>query len=153
MSNTGLDVFDKTLQITNHWFNEIMEEVGPNRQVAWKVLNAVLHKLRDRLTVDLAAHLGAQLPMLVRGAYYDQYEPSRQPERWSSMQEFIAEVNQAMSGIRPTDPRLAIAAVFGVLSRHLAEGQIVTVRDSLPKAVRSAWEELDARREAAAAEA
>jgi len=153
MSNTGLDVFDKTLQTTNGWLNEIMEEVGPDRHVAWRVLTAVLHKLRDRLTVDLAAHLGAQLPMLVRGAYYDQYEPSRQPERWSSVDEFLAEVNQAMSGTRPIDPQLAIIAVFGVLSRHLPKGQIVKVREALPKAVRSVWEELDARREAATAEA
>ena len=40
MSATGLDVFDKTLQTTN---NEIMAKLGPDRQVAWHVLGAVLH--------------------------------------------------------------------------------------------------------------
>ena len=77
MSANGLDVFDKTLQTTNIWLNEIMERVGPDRQVAWKVLATVLHKLRDRLPVELAAHLGAQLPLLVRGVYYDRFEPRR----------------------------------------------------------------------------
>ncbi|TMJ79725.1 MAG: DUF2267 domain-containing protein, partial [Alphaproteobacteria bacterium] len=49
MSATGLDVFDKTLQTTNIWLDEIMGKLGPDRQVAWHVLSAVLHALRDRL--------------------------------------------------------------------------------------------------------
>ena len=42
MSATGLEVFDKTLQATNIWLGEIMERLGPDRQVAWKVLSTVL---------------------------------------------------------------------------------------------------------------
>ena len=79
MSATGLDVFDKTVQITNIWLNEIMEDIGPDRRLAWKVLSVVLRKIRDRVPVELAAHLGAELPLLVRGAYYDQFEPAKQP--------------------------------------------------------------------------
>jgi uncharacterized protein (DUF2267 family) len=71
MSATGLDVFDKTLQTTNSWLDEFSEALGPDRKLAWKVLSVVLHKLRDRMPVELAAHLGAELPLLVRGAYYD----------------------------------------------------------------------------------
>src|SRR6266540_3290801 len=78
MSATGLDVFDKTLQTTHTWLDEIMRTVGPDRQVAWHVLGAVLRVLRDRLPVGLAAHLGAQLPILVRGVYYDQWRGSEQ---------------------------------------------------------------------------
>src|SRR5947199_2623978 len=70
MSATGLDVFDKTLQTTNSWLDEISQTLGPDRKLAWKVLSIVLHKLRDRIPVDLSAHLGAELPLLVRGTYY-----------------------------------------------------------------------------------
>lgn len=42
MGTTGLDVFDKTLQTTNIWPDEIMEAVGPDRGLAWHVLGAVL---------------------------------------------------------------------------------------------------------------
>lgn len=49
MSATGLDVFDKTLQTTNIWLGEIMEHHGPDRKVAWHILNVVLRALRDRL--------------------------------------------------------------------------------------------------------
>jgi uncharacterized protein (DUF2267 family) len=145
MSATGLDVFDKTLQITNIWLNEIMERLGPDRQVAWKVLSTVLHKLRDRLPADHSAHLGAQLPLLVRGAYYDQYEPGRQPSGCKTAEEFTAEVAEWLSDIRPVDPDEAIRTVFDLLSRHVSEGQIDKVRGALPKGMRMLWESADAR--------
>ncbi len=46
MSANGLEVFDKTIQTTNIWLNEIMEQIGPDRHVAWKVLSAVLQAAR-----------------------------------------------------------------------------------------------------------
>lgn len=145
MSATGLDVFDKTLQTTNIWLNEIMERLGPDRQVAWKALSIVLHKLRDRLPIELAAHLGAQLPLLVRGVYYDQFEPAKLPTDCNTPEEFTEEVAKWMSDIRPVDPQEAIAAVFGVLSRHLSEGQVAKVRGALPKGIRMLWDGADAK--------
>lgn len=145
MSATGLDVFDKTLQTTNIWLNEIMDRIGPDRQVAWKVLSTVLHKLRDRLPIELSAHLGAQLPLLVRGAYYDQFEPAKMPSDCRSPEEFTAEVAEWLSDIRPVDPEEAIAAVFAVLSRHLSDGQVAKVRNALPKGIRMLWDGADAK--------
>jgi uncharacterized protein (DUF2267 family) len=145
MSATGLEVFDKTLQTTNIWLNEIMDRLGPDRQLAWKVLSVVLHKLRDRLPLELSAHLGAQLPLLVRGIYYDQFEPGRIPADCRSPEEFTEEVAEWLSDARPVDPADAIAAVFGVLERHLSEGQVAKVRGALPKGIRMLWDGADAR--------
>jgi uncharacterized protein (DUF2267 family) len=139
MSANGLEVFDRTLETTHVWLNEICNDLGPDKQVAWKVLSTVLHKLRDRLTLNLAAHLGAQLPLLVRGVYYDQFEPGKMPSEFRSREEFIAEVAEWLSDTRPVDPEEAIRSVFRVLSRHISEGQINTVRDALPKSVRQMW--------------
>jgi len=61
MSATGLEVFDKTVQTTNTWLKEIMEVTGPDRRRAYRVLAAVLHALRDRLTVDEAAQLARSM--------------------------------------------------------------------------------------------
>lgn len=139
MSALGLDVFDRTFQVTNIWLDEIMEQLGPDRQIAWKVLSIVLHKLRDLLQPDLAAHLGAQLPLLVRGVYYDLYEPSKLPSGLRSREEFVSEVEKRLSDVRPVDPVLAVQAVLGVLSRHLSAGQIAKVREALPASTRSLW--------------
>jgi uncharacterized protein (DUF2267 family) len=139
MSATGLDVFDKTVQTTNIWLDEIVESIGPDRHFAWKVLSTVLHKLRDRLQPDLSAHLGAQLPLLVRGAYYDLYEPAKQPSEVAKGDEFVEEVANWLSDARAVDPKDAIAAVFRVLDRHVSAGEIAKVRAALPKSIRDLW--------------
>ena len=145
MSANGLEVFDKTLQTTHVWLNEIMDRIGPDRQTAWKALSSVLHALRDRLPVDLAAHLGSQLPLLVRGAFYDQFQPARQPNDCDTPEEFAGVVAAAMSDVRPVDPEEAIAAVFATLERHVSEGQLVKVRLALPRGIRMMWDGVDQR--------
>src|SRR5947207_3757911 len=131
MSATGLDVFDRTLQSTNIWLGEIAAILDANRQVAWKVLSVVLHKLRDRLPLELSAHLSAELPLLVRGVYYDQFEPATQPADWDC-EAFFVEVSRWLSDIRPVDPKDAVRTVFALLSRHVPDGQIEKVKRALP---------------------
>ncbi|HEY9233586.1 MULTISPECIES: DUF2267 domain-containing protein [Phenylobacterium] len=139
MSANGLEVFDRTLHTTNSWLKEISDDLEIDRHAAWKVLSVVLHKLRDRLPVDLSAHLGSQLPLLVRGVYYDQYQPARQPSRCHGVEDFTEEVGEWLTDATAIDPDRAIRSVFGVLSRHLTAGQVAKVRDNLPKSLRQAW--------------
>jgi uncharacterized protein (DUF2267 family) len=137
MSYTGLDVFDKTLQTTHIWLNELCDEIGPDHQLAWRVLGAVLRAVRDRLPVDLAAHLGSQLPLLVRGAYYDGFRPSDLPDRLRTLDEFLQVVGLEVS--RPVNLNVATRAVFRILSRHVSQGQIDKIRHSLPEELRAIW--------------
>jgi uncharacterized protein (DUF2267 family) len=141
MSASGLDVFDKTLQTTHIWLDELMgdQAIGPDRHLAWHVLGAVLRAVRNRIPVDLAAHLGAQLPLLVRGAYYDQFRPADQPERLRSLDEFLERVGAELATTRPVNVRDATRAVFLVISRHVDRGQVATVRQSLPEEVLALW--------------
>ncbi len=139
MSATGLEVFDKTLQSTNIWLDEIMTELGPDRQLAWHVLGAVLRALRDRLPLGLAAHLGSQLPILIRGTYYDQWTPSDKPLQTRSRDEFLDQVGQGLWNVRPVNVQKAVQVVFRTISNHVTAGQVRKVRDSLPKDVASLW--------------
>lgn len=139
MSAHGLEVFDRTLETTHIWLNEICSELGPDKHVAWKVLSVVLHKLRDRLPLPLAAHLGAQLPLLIRGVYYDQFEPGRPASERRTPDGFIAEVAEALSDSRPVNSEQAIRCVFGMLSRHISEGQVRKICDALPHGLRQLW--------------
>jgi uncharacterized protein (DUF2267 family) len=140
MSATGLDVFEKTLQTTHIWLGEIMEQHGPDRKVAWHILTVVLRVLRDRLPPEIAAHLGAELPLIVRGAYYDQYRPNHPPDKGTrSLDEFLARIAEGMKDTRPVDPADAARSVFRVLARHVDLGQTAKVRDTLPKEIQSLW--------------
>ena len=69
MSANGLETFDRSIHATNLWLKEISKEIGADRRMAWRALGVVLRALRDRLTVEDAAHLAAQLPLVVRGAF------------------------------------------------------------------------------------
>jgi uncharacterized protein (DUF2267 family) len=140
MSATGLDVFDKTLQTTNRWLGEIESTVGPDRQIAWHVLGAVLRTLRDRLTIGLAAHLGAQLPLIVHGLYYDEFQPAQLPATQRSADEFLGQVSRGLTGIRPVNVVDATKAVFGVLNHYVDPNEIAKVRDALPEEIRRLWE-------------
>lgn len=139
MSNTGLEVFDRTLQTTHIWLDEIIADLGPSRPLAWHVLNAVLRSIRDRLPTELVAHFGAQLPLLVRGGYYDQWSPGRTVERSRDYASFLAQIDDSLSNSRPVNSADAAMMVFRVLSRHLTPGQIHKVQGALPEPIREHW--------------
>jgi len=139
MSTTGLDVFDKTVQTTNIWLDEIMAAMGPDRHVAWHILGAALHALRDRLPLDEAAHLGAQLPLLVRGLYYDQWHSPSTIHKERRQEEFLARVADRLKDTRPVNTREAVRTVFRVLATHIARGQADKVAATLPAEIRALW--------------
>jgi uncharacterized protein (DUF2267 family) len=141
MSMTGLEVFDRTMHTTNVWLNEIAEDLGPDRNHAWHVLGGVLRCLRDQLPAELAAHLAAQLPLLVRGTFYDAWNPSAADRRAKSDTEFLAKLADRLEGTRPTNAEQAARAVFAVLSRNVDREQIVKVRNALSEKVRRLWPE------------
>jgi uncharacterized protein (DUF2267 family) len=129
MSATGLEVFDQTLQKTNIWLKEIMEDLGPDRQRAYQALRAVLHSVRDRLTVEEAAHLSAQLPLLVRGIYFEGWHPAGKPNKDRSIDEFLEHVRERLGGIEPINAETAARSVFRVLQQNVTESEIAHVRD------------------------
>ncbi|WP_431303064.1 DUF2267 domain-containing protein [Sediminicoccus sp. BL-A-41-H5] len=137
MAATGLEVWDKSIQTTNIWLDEIMEEVGPNRQAAWHALGAVLRTLRDRLPIEVAVHLGAQLPLLVRGAYFEQWHlaPHAVPVR--DIEDFLDLLSRHL-GQTHKDPATITASVFRTLSQHVDDGQIAKVLSVLPASIRTA---------------
>jgi uncharacterized protein (DUF2267 family) len=75
---------------------------------------------------------------LVRGVYYDQFEPAKQPTDWDSAG-FISEVSHWLSDVRPVDAEDAVQTVFALLSRHLPPGQVEKIRQSLPQDLRAVW--------------
>jgi len=139
MSANGLKVFDRTLQITHIWLDEIIEDLGTDRQTAWRVLGAVLRALRDRLPPGLSAHLSAELPLLVRGAYFEQWRPGEETLKLRSLAEFLERVSTGLAHGKPIGSLDATRAVFAVLGRHLDPGQVEKVSHALPGDLRAFW--------------
>lgn len=137
MSQTGYPTFDRTLQETHDWLNEICETVGPDRQRAYHALRAVLFALRDRILTEEAFDLSAQLPLLVRGIFWESYRPVDKPDRYRSREEFLGKVSEGLGLQQPMAPEDCARAVFGVLAKHVRPGEVEQVRQALPEDVRS----------------
>jgi len=140
MSQTGLAQFDSTLQTTNIWLREVMESLEwEDRHRAYQALRAVLHALRDRLTVDEVVTLGAQLPMLVRGCYYEGWHLADKPLKERKKEAFLAHVAEAFRDSPEVDPEKVTRAVFQVLARHVTTGEIEGIKHCLPAELRLLW--------------
>lgn len=140
MSMTGLSSVDRTIHHTNEWLKEITEAMGwGDRHRSYRLLRATLQALRDWLGVDEAAHLGAQLPTLVRGIYYEGWHPAGTPVEARRKADFLARIDKAFE----TDPidgvEDAVGIVFKTLSRHVSAGEIEDVRKALPADLRALW--------------
>jgi uncharacterized protein (DUF2267 family) len=139
MSTTGLEVFDSTIQKTHIWLKDLMGILdSTDRHKAYLVLRATLHALRDRLTIEETAQLAAQLPMLIRGFYYEGWDPTGKPLKERHLDEFLAGISQELrpSGI---EAETAARAVFLLLSNRITEGEIEDVEHVLPRQIRDLW--------------
>ena len=142
MSKTGLPVFDETLHITNTWLHEIASRLAwEDRHKAYRLLRVSLHTLRDRLPVTAAAKLAAQLPLLVRGIFYEGWRPATVPHKVRSRDEFLADVREAFSDDPDFDAEAAFRELVAVMSMHVSEGEMEDVRNAMPSAIRRLWED------------
>lgn len=148
MSLTTISPIERTVHTTNAWLQELTEELGlEDRAQAYHVLRCVLHALRDRLSVAEAVDLGAQLPMLIRGMYYEGWTPNAKPVKERKREEFLAHISAALRKEPGTYPESVAWGVFKVIERHVSAGEIRDIQSILPAEIRSLWPQLDARHE------
>lgn len=140
MTTTTITAFESTVQTTNEWLHTLNGQLGrDDPQQAYRVLRAVLMALRDRLTVEEATDLGAQLPLLVRGVYYEGWNPRKNPTRERSKEAFLSHVGENLADLADGDPEQATRAVFQLLVEHITDGEVEHVKANLPSDVRALW--------------
>jgi uncharacterized protein (DUF2267 family) len=136
------EVFGTTLQKTNLWVKEISDLLHwDDHHKAYHGLRAVLHVLRDRLPVPEAAHLGAQLPMLVRGFYYDNWKPAATPTKIKTAPEFYDAVRENFAADRNVNPMRLTEAVLMVLVANISSGELKKLLGIFPPELRGIWPE------------
>jgi uncharacterized protein (DUF2267 family) len=141
MSNVISEVFDASLQKTQVWFNDLMAELDwedqPHR--AYLALRTVLHALRDRLTVEEALQLSAQLPMLIRGFYFEGWNLKGKPRKERHKEDFFEHIENAFKRDPSVSPRLVTRAVFQVLTKQVSAGEIEDLNHIMPKDLQELW--------------
>jgi uncharacterized protein (DUF2267 family) len=136
MSEQGLETIESTTQKTHEWIARIAEALHMEKRDAYKSLRAVLQTLRDRLPVDLAVHFGAQLPMLIRGLYYEGWDPAKVPIKMLR-EEFLTVVQANIVADRVIDPVETVQNVLAVVASHIGDGELTKVMQSFPRDMQS----------------
>lgn len=139
MSAQGLEVIDHSVQLTHEWINELRERLGwASSRDALRLLRLTLAQVRDHLGHEEVAQLSAQMPLLIRGMFFEGWRPAQTPLRDRSADHFISAI---AAGLGDAQWRGAedITAVFRTLDNHISRGEIADVKANLPRAVRDLW--------------
>ncbi|MDB5166602.1 MAG: hypothetical protein JWM37_674 [Candidatus Saccharibacteria bacterium] len=135
MSDTSYTIFSTTFDKTNHVLQTIEQSYGwpkERREQSYDALRAVLHAMRDRLTVAEAADFAAQLPMLIRGIYYEGWNPSKVPLKMDR-EEFLRRVQQNFPYEIEGGMDKLVPTVLTALKEFVSEGEFDDIRSILPK--------------------
>lgn len=140
MSATGLQVFDTTIQETNRWLGSLLEKIGgDDRHRAYLVLRAGLHTLRDRMEILAVPNFAAQLPMLLRGVFYEGWQPAGSPSKERHIPAFLDHFCGQLPAGMTLNADQAVRAVFSVISEMIDAGEVAKIIKSLPQDLRELW--------------
>ena len=136
---TGLRSLDHSLETTICWIKELQESLDlADQQQAYSILRAVMHTLRDRLSVNEAAEFAAQLPMVLQGLYYHEWNPSATPEKIRSKADFLIRIREKLTEDYAMEE--IVRAVFCLIKNKISEGEIEDVKANLPSEIKQLWE-------------
>jgi len=141
MSKQTVPVLETTMQKAHLWFKDLTALMGwEDQQLAYLALRAVLHALRDRLPIEVAAKLGAQLPILIRGIYYEGWVPAHVPFNVRHLEDFLELITSYLGNdLLIPDVELITKNVLKVMASHLSEGEMDHLKKVLPKSIASLW--------------
>jgi uncharacterized protein (DUF2267 family) len=135
------NIIGRSVEAARRWYDDLATELGrDDRQYAARALRAVLHALRDRLSVGEGAQLAAQLPTLIRGIYYEQWKPGAVPHLAHDVDEFLEHVAREGRMAGETEASHAVAAVACLLRHHVSQGELDDVLAVLPAKLRPLFE-------------
>jgi len=141
MVKSRFSSIDKSTQKTKEWLHDVQDELGwEDENDVYIAFKSVIQTLRDRLPVDEAIEFGDELPMVMKGIYYDGYSPRRKPEKIKNQTQFFEKV-QEKSPRRPIKTEEATKGVFSTLQKKLSGGgELNKVKHNLPKDLQKLWE-------------
>ena len=136
-TTTHIRGLDHSVELTNIWLAELAAELGTDdRHEAYRALRAFLHTLRDRLTVDEVAELSSQLPILVRGVFFQDWQPHHAPARYRDRDEFLARFSDAAGIEGESEVSFAAEAALHTFRKHVSDGEVADILAVLPEDLR-----------------
>ena len=140
MSVTNVNSLNRSMEITQIWLKDLKEKGRfDDEGQAYSVLRSVLQTLRDRLPVGEATDLAAQLPIPVRGVFYEGWKPSSTPTDERTVDDFLTSVRKHQGDEANVDLLHATRSVFQLLDEKVTAGEMDDVKQSLPQDLSPLW--------------
>jgi uncharacterized protein (DUF2267 family) len=137
---TGIQALDTAVQTTEEWISALMARLGwRDKERAYLALLAALHALRDALPRDEAGYLGVQLPVLLRGLYFEGWHPASHIPRAKTRNAFLERIQEGLHRDPGIDAEQVAHAVFSLLANRLPVGEIDDAKAATPQALRMFW--------------
>lgn len=130
------------------FLRELASNLGhpDDEQTAARVLRAVLHTFRDRITISESLDVLAQLPMFLKGVYVEQWKYREAPLKIKTLEEFKEAVKKEQANFgeqsfgwqEPTEE--IIKTTFLSLKKFLTEGEASHVLGQMPKEIQELFD-------------
>ena len=142
MSAQGLEVIDHTVQLTHEWIVDLRDRLDwtSSRDVL-RLLRVTLAQVRDHLGHNEVAQLSAQLPLLIRGMFFEGWQPAHTPVRDRALDHFIAAIAAQVDDVRDWRGVEDVEVVFAMLGTKITHGEMADIKAGLPTAIRQLWPE------------
>lgn len=138
-------LFESHVQTAERWLDELRENLdlaASERARALHALRAGLHAIRDRLPPREVLDLGAQLPLVIRGLYYEGWTLETDPARIRTRAAMVARVKRELAPDPRLDPVDVLRGVIHLLVEHVSPGEIRDILSTLPRSISSLWHDL-----------
>ncbi|NBX93938.1 MAG: DUF2267 domain-containing protein [Proteobacteria bacterium] len=135
-----MSTFQHTLEKSQIWLGTLKSRLGLSTdEDAYRLFKIVLHEIRDRLPLNEAVQLGAQLPMLIRGLYYEGFSTSGSGTRDKSLHALLTSVENKLPRLSAKNTNQLVRGVLQLLTDFISEGEIHDVRSCCPEDLRVFW--------------
>jgi uncharacterized protein (DUF2267 family) len=142
MSSQGLEVIDHTVQLTHEWINDLAARLDwSSQRDVLRLLRVTLRQIRDHLGHAEVAQFSAQMPLLVRGMFFEGWTPAHTPIRDRRADHFVAAISAQLGDVQGWRGADDIAAVFMTLNTRISPGEIADIKAGLPMPIRHMWPE------------
>jgi uncharacterized protein (DUF2267 family) len=124
---------------TEVWIDDFLQRLGwRDRERTYLALLAGLHALRDCLQQNEAIYLGAQLPVLLRGLYYEGWHPASRPLT-KSRSGFLERIHDGLHRDPGVDTEQVARAMFALLAARLPAAEVEDAKAATPHDLHNLW--------------
>ena len=136
---TTISDLNAAVLVAEDWINDLMRRLGwQDRERVYLALLATLHALRDCLARDEAVYIGAQLPTLLRGLYYEGWHPTARPAT-KSRNAFLERIHDGVHRDPGVDAEQVARGVFALLAARLPAAEIEDAKAATPSVLHNLW--------------